>query len=129
MGAAGAEVLDPDDMLMRVGGEIAGGMFNLASLANVIGGSFRNLLKRGFDKVKPGYDADEGRVVKSLQRMVDDMDAQSVRQATIDGEIDQNLLDKIRLNVDDVIKSLEAEDPAIFGALGKPPKLNAAEKK
>ena len=128
LGAAGAEALAPDDMLMRVGGEIAGGMFNLASLANVIGGSFRNLLKRGFDKVKPGYDADEGRVVKSLQRMVDDMDAESVRQATIDGKLDQNLLDKIRLNVDDVIESLEAEDPAIFGALGKPPKLNAAEK-
>jgi len=142
LGRGAAEAADPGNVLLGVAGEILGGMFNTASLLNMAGGSLKNLGSRAWGVVQPGAAADEGRVVKALQRMVDDIDDAIVAGAPTDpktGLPDKKAVEHIRINTQNIIDELEAADPAIFGALdpktggwvggaGRPPKLNAAEK-
>ena len=73
-GAAGAEAIDPGNLPLRIGAEVIAGLVNPASLINNIGGGGSSLLKKGFQKVKPGGTTqEETRIVGALQKMVDDI--------------------------------------------------------
>jgi hypothetical protein len=129
LGRGVAEATDPGNVLLGVGAEVVGGTLNVASLLNRVGGRVADLAKRGFYKVRPGRSADEGRANMVMQQMFDDFEKQATNIATgPDGNVDQAVLKKAGVDLKDIIKALDAEDPAIFGAAGKPPILNAAEK-
>lgn len=129
LGRGLAEATDPGNVLLGVGAEVVGGTLNVANVLNRVGGRVADLAKRGFYRVKPGRSADEGRARMVMQRMFNDFEEQATNIATRpDGSVDPAILKKAGVDLREIIKSLDAADPAIFGAAGKPPILNAAEK-
>jgi hypothetical protein len=129
LGRGVAEATDPGNVLLGVGAEVVGGTLNVASLLNRVGGRVADLAKRGFYKVQPGRAADENRARATMQRMVDDFEQAATTAAQRpDGSVDLKVMEKTGLDLKEIIDALDATDPTIFGAAGKAPILNAAEK-
>ena len=109
-GAAGAEAIDPGNVPLRIGAEVIAGVVNPASLINLVGSRVSSLLKKGFQKFKPGGTTqEETRIVGALQKMVDDI-------AKEGGTV----------NLKQTIAELKDTLPNF--PLGKVPKFNSAEK-
>ncbi len=129
LGRGVAEATDPGNVLLGVGAEVIGGTLNVASLLNRVGSRIADLGKRGFNRVRPGRAADEDRARTVLQRMVNDFEEQATNIATRpDGTVDKAIREKAGVDLKSIINKLDETDPTIFGAGGKPPNLNAAEK-
>jgi hypothetical protein len=129
LGRGLAEATDPGNVLLGVGAEVVGGTLNVASLLNRVGGRVADLAKRGFYKVQPGRAADENRARATMQQMIDDFEQAATTAARRpDGSVDLEVVKKTGVDLKEIIDALDATDPTIFGAAGKAPILNAAEK-
>ena len=109
-GAASMEAIDPGNVPLRIAGEVIAGVVNAASLVNSLGSRVGSLLKKGFQKFKPGGTTqEETRIVGALQKMVDDI-------AKEGGTV----------NLKQTIAELKDTLPNF--PLGNVPKFNSAEK-
>jgi len=144
LGAGIAESVAPDNLLVRMAGEVVGGVVNVTNLLNRVGSGVSRFVRGAMRKAATGPAAEEGRVVAQLEKMINDIDAAAVGAARREAdavaaieskakrkfvEPDYSKLNDVRIDVKKLIDDLEAADPAVFKiAKGERPNLNSVEK-
>ena len=138
IGAGIAESVAPDNLLVRMAGEVVGGVANVTNLLNRVGSGVSRFVRGAMRKTATGPAAEEGRVVAQLEKMINDIDAAAVGTARREAQAvaakegkqpDYSKLNDVRIDVKKLIDDLEAADPAVFKiAKGERPNLNSVEK-
>ena len=111
LGAGAAEATAPDNFLLRVAGEIAGGTFNTANLLNIIGRRVGDIFKRGKLQLAGKDEAAQEAARKAINDLIsgygEDQAKAGVARATINSQV-KKFKDDLNRETPEILRSNQA---------------------